>query len=193
MSLIRKIINIKAGEERETILFFFYFFCLISAIIIGKTARDVFFLSRFNTDFLPHIFIISAVCVAFTTMAFIQAAKNKKTINFSIGTGGFFTVSLILLHLVRGEWVYLVLYVWIDIIAAVLVPQFWLLANNRFTTRQAKRLFGPIGAASAFANIIIGFTIQSGYLQPALFIPMATLFLLIILILLCLNKGQFFK
>ena len=193
MSLIRKIINIKAGEERETILFFFYFFCLISAIIIGKTARDVFFLSRFNTAFLPHIFIISAVCVAFTTMAFIQVAKNKKTINFSIGTGGFFTVSLILLHLVRGEWVYPVLYVWIDIIAAVLVPQFWLLANNRFTTRQAKRLFGPIGAASAFANIIIGFTIQSGYLQPALFIPMTALFLLVILILLYLNKGQIFK
>ena len=84
MTVIRKIINIKAGEERETILFFFYFFCLISAIIIGKTARDVFFLSRFNTAFLPLIFIISAVCVAFTTMAFIQAAKNKKTINYKV-------------------------------------------------------------------------------------------------------------
>ena len=193
MSVIRKIINIKAGEERETILFFFYFFCLISAIIIGKTARDVFFLSRFNTAYLPHIFIISAICVSLTSLAFIRIAKNKDNANFTIGAGGFFAVSLILLHIVKGEWLYHVLYVLIDIIAAVLVPQFWLMANNRFTTRQAKRLFGPIGAASALANIIIGFTIQSGYLPAALFLPIAAMFLLVILILIYLNKNQIFK
>ena len=179
MTTIRKIVGIHPDEGKETFLFFLYFFCLIASIIIGKTARDVFFLSRFNPTFLPHIFIISAVCVIAVTLFFIRFARNKDIFLFAKITGALFAFSLLLINTFLNKWAYPLLYVWIDIIGAILVPQFWILASRRFTTRQAKRLFGPIGAASAFANIFIGFSIQYGIILPQFLLPLASIFLLL--------------
>ena len=186
MSIIRRIFNIQPGEEKNTFLFFLYFFAIISAIIVGKTARDVFFLARFNPAFLPYIFIISALCVAATTILYIRIAQNKNQYVFSMITGGLLASSLLIINVFLNEWIYPVLYVWIDIITAIIVPQFWLLTNTRFTSRQAKRLFGPIGAAAAFANIIIGFSIQNFIttLGTDLLLPIASAFLFISLLLL---------
>ena len=160
MTVIRNIFNVYPGEGKKILLFFSYFFCIIGSLIIGKTARDVFFLSRFNPNFLPYIFIISSVCVSATTLLYIRISNNKNRFYFAMVTGSVLASSLLIINIILNEWVYPVLYVWIDILAAIIVPQFWLLANSKFTSRQAKRLFGPIGAAAAFANIIIGFSMQ---------------------------------
>ena len=190
MPTFKKIIGIHPGERKETFLFFLYFFCLIASIIVGKTARDVFFLSRFDPSFLPHIFIISAFCVMVTTIFFIRLAHNKDIFLFTIITGAFFAFSLLLINTFLNKWAYPLLYVWIDIIGAILVPQFWILANRRFTTRQAKRLFGPIGAASAFANIFIGFSIQYGIILPQFLLPLASIFLLLSLLIIYTIKNN---
>ena len=92
---------------------------------------------------------------------------------FATITGTLFALSLLLINTFLNKWTYPLLYVWIDIIGAILIPQFWILANTRFTSRQAKRLFGPIGAASAFANIFIGFSIQYGIILPQFLLPVA--------------------
>ena len=183
MTTIRKIVGIHPNEGKETFLFFLYFFCLIASIIIGKTARDVFFLSRFNPSFLPHIFIISAACVMVTTIFFIRSTRNKDMFLFAKITVALFGLSLLLINTFLNKWTYPLLYVWIDIIGAILVPQFWLLANTRFTTREAKRLFGPIGAASAFANIFIGFSIQQGIILPKYLLPTSAIFLFLSIII----------
>ena len=93
MTTIRKIVGIHPDEGKETFLFFLYFFCLIASIIIGKTARDVFFLSRFNPSFLPQIFIISAACVMVTTIFFIRSARNKDIFLFAKITVSLFALS----------------------------------------------------------------------------------------------------
>ena len=84
-----------------------------------------------------------------------ELSKERTVINYQNCNNKKMTINVFL-----NEWIYPVLYVWIDIITAIIVPQFWLLTNTQFTSRQAKRLFGPIGAAAAFANIIIGFSMQ---------------------------------
>ena len=127
MNFLRKIIGVRSGEGKETFLFFLYFFFSISAIIIGKTARDVFFLSRFNSSLLPHIFIISSVCVMVTTIFFIRSAQNKNIFTFAIKSGALFVLSLLIINTFLNIWIYPILYVWMDIMGAVLVPQFWLL------------------------------------------------------------------
>ena len=190
MTTIRKIIGIHPGEGKETFLFFLYFFCLIASIILGKTARDVFFLSRFDPAFLPHIFIISAACVMVTTIFFIWSSRNKDMFLFATITGTLFALSLLLINTFLNKWTYPLLYVWIDIIGAIIIPQFWILANTRFTSRQAKRLFGPIGAASAFANIFIGFSIQYGIILPQFLLPVAAAFLFFSLLIIYAIKNN---
>ncbi|MBI3179806.1 MAG: hypothetical protein HYZ27_09100, partial [Deltaproteobacteria bacterium] len=56
--------------------------------------------------------------------------------------------------------VYWAFYIWIEILGAFLIVQFWSLANDIFHSRQAKRLFAVIGGGGVLANVFIGFAIS---------------------------------
>ena len=77
-------LEIYLEERKNTLLFFLYYFFLISSIILGKTARDVYFLSRFDTTFLPHIFIISSICVMLITTATLYYSQRKELVKLII-------------------------------------------------------------------------------------------------------------
>jgi HEAT repeat protein len=56
----------------------------------------------------------------------------------------------------HGDWVYAALYVFVEVVGALTIIQFWTLANDIFNARDAKRLFGTIGAGGTIANILVG-------------------------------------
>src|SRR5204863_3412783 len=58
----------------------------------------------------------------------------------------------------RG-WVYPALYIFVEAMGSLVVIQFWTMANDVFHAREAKRLFGLIGAGGTIANVIFGFGI----------------------------------
>ena len=57
-------------------------------------------------------------------------------------------------------YVYVALYVWIEVITTILTIQFWLLVNRAFTTREGKRLFAIIASGGSVASTIVGFSIR---------------------------------
>ncbi len=61
-----------------------------------------------------------------------------------------------LLERSHAAWVYPVIYVYVEVMGALVLVQFWTLANELFNAREAKRLYGLIGAGGTFANIFIG-------------------------------------
>lgn len=160
MKFLSKLLNIKEGEGKRVFRFALYFFLLISALIFGNTARDTFFLSRFNPDFLPIMFIIVAVVIGTTVVIYTKIASRFAQIPFAIITSIVFGASLLVIQLFLSGWMYPFLYAWMEVIGTIMVTQFWLLANSAFTTREAKRVFGIIGSGGAIAFTLMGFSIR---------------------------------
>ena len=57
-------LGLKPGEGRRTLILFLQNFCVVAITIAGKSARDTFFLSRFNKSYLPLMFVACATIVA---------------------------------------------------------------------------------------------------------------------------------
>jgi AAA family ATP:ADP antiporter len=63
---------------------------------------------------------------------------------------------LIAIPLFKGGILFL-FYVWVAVFALVTVSQFWILANCIFNSREAKRLFGVVGAGAIAGGIFGGY------------------------------------
>ena len=55
------------------------------------------------------------------------------------------------------SWVIYIFYIWVALFAVFSASQFWILANLVFNTREAKRLFGFIGAGAIAGGIFGGY------------------------------------
>lgn len=161
MKYLFHLLQVREGEERRVFQFFLCFFLLVSAFVVGKTARDTFFLSRFNPDYLPHMFIAVAIVVGVTVSVYTRIVNRFAILPTVLATFAIGTLSLIVIQIfLNVPGIYAALYVWMDVISTITVIQFWLLANRAFTTREAKRLFGIIGSGGAVASTAVGFSVR---------------------------------
>jgi AAA family ATP:ADP antiporter len=161
MKHLQRLLNIREGEGKPVALLFTYFFFFGATLTVSKTARDAYFLNRFDISYLPLMFLAAACAVALTVAVYNFLAKRLGLIP-GIGLSGFiFALSLILIqsHLEGGVIPFL--YIWVDVITTVISVQFWVAAGMVFNSRQAKRIFGIILAGSPVARIVIGASIPS--------------------------------
>lgn len=160
MIQLSKVLNIKEGEGKPTALLFGYFFFFGATLTVGKTARDAYFLSRFDITYLPLMFLVAAGAVAVLATINYVASKRldltRHLFRSTILSGFFFAISLISIQNNLNGLMIPFLYVWIDVITIVINFQFVIHAGMVFNARQAKRLFGIILCGSPIARILIG-------------------------------------
>jgi len=161
MKHLQRLLNIRKGEEKPVVLLFTYFFFFGATLTVSKTARDAYFLNRFDISYLPLMFLAAACAVALTVVVYNLVSKRLDLISSVVLTGFTFALSLILLqsHLEGGVIPFL--YVWVDVITTVISVQFWVMAGMVLNSRQAKRIFGIILVGSPVARIAIGAGIPS--------------------------------
>lgn len=158
MLFLTRLLQIKEGEGKKVLTFFLGFFFVIGSFMFGRTARDTFFLSRFPTKYLPHMFILIAIVIGITIAIYTRISKRYSLfpltmMTFAVGAGSFLVIQIFL-----AEWIYPVLYVWFEVIGTIMMIQFWMLANSAFTSREAKRLFSVVASGAAIANTALGFS-----------------------------------
>ncbi len=162
-SLLDTAFKIRPGEARLATLMLLYLMAVVSTFIIGRTVRDTLFLHRVSLDTLPLMYVAVAGGVAFASWRYSFIADAYRRDRLIVGSlllccavvCGFWG----LVRFNAGAWVYFALYVSVEIIGAISIMQFWTLANDVFSGRQAKRLFGFIGAGAVVSNILCGFGI----------------------------------
>jgi len=161
---MESIFHIRRGEARRVGLMFVLLLFLVSVFIIGRILRDTLFLKRYDIELLPMMYI--AVAVGVSTFAsiygyFADRYRRDKIIVTSLALGASFlaVIWLAIVTEVTGPWIYPVLYVFVDIVGGISIIQFWTYANDIFSSREAKRLFGIIGAGGVISNIICGFAV----------------------------------
>ena len=158
--MLKKLFKINQGEGLPTLILFFHFFAYVAISITGTAARDAYFLNMVDKKYLPLMFLAIAIVLSIVIEIYSRLSKNRDLSTIVTGTGIIFIATLLAIQKHLEGWVIPFLYVWKDVIDAIIITQFWLIASQVFDPRQAKRLFGLLGAGGALAAIIIGSSIS---------------------------------
>ncbi len=160
--LFHQLFDIRAGEGSKVTLMFIYVFLLTASLLIVKPVRNSLFLVKFGAEKLPYVFILVALFSAIVASIYSKYSKRMRlnimiTITLLICISSLLLIWLMLHAGYQGSWFLYAFYVWVAIFAVITSAQFWLLANYVFNAREAKRLFGLIGAGAISGAIFGGF------------------------------------
>ena len=159
---LQKAFDIREGEVRRAMLMQVNIFLIISTLLVVKPTVNGLFLSKFGVGQLPVAFILVAVTAAVVSTVYSRILTKIPLNKILTGTLVFSVSSLVVLGLflrlnvLEGPVLY-VFYIWVAIFALLATSQFWVLANLVFNPREAKRLFGFIGAGAIGGGIFGGY------------------------------------
>ena len=143
--ILSRIVDIKPGEEILAILLFFYFFLITAPHGIINAVRDTKYLIDRNALDLPIAYLLTAALMGFV-VAFHSKIQESIPRNILIRSSlMFFIVTCFIFGLLffkRWMWVPVAFWIWASVFIVVLMTQFWILINDIFNPREAKRLIG---------------------------------------------------
>nr|MBK7063827.1 hypothetical protein [Deltaproteobacteria bacterium] len=153
--------TLRPGQRTEAALLFAWNYCAVSAFFVGRSVRDALFLAHESSSRLPLMYVASPLAVSLVGLLYARVADRVRRDRLVRAT----SVALAALALgawwALGErWVYYALYVGVEVMGALLMMQFWTSAGDRFSPREARRVFGLIAAGGTVANITVGAVIS---------------------------------
>lgn len=157
--LLSRIVEIKRGEETISLLLFFNFFLISAPYTIIKSVRNAKYIIEYQAAWLPVAYLITAIFMGFV-VAFhskIQARIPRSLL--IIASLVFFILASFafgILFIKDLGWVPLVFFVWANVFIMVLMTQFWILVNDVFNPREAKRLIGFLVSGGILGGIVGG-------------------------------------
>ncbi len=159
---MERLLDIRLGERQRAWLMFTYIFLLIASLMIVKPVRNSLFLVTFGAERLPYLFVVVAAFAALITWLYTRFTRfvhlNRLTLStILISVLSLFVFWLLLRLDYQGNWFLWAFYVWVSIFGLITATQFWLLANYVFDAREARRLFGFVGAGGISGGIFGGY------------------------------------
>ena len=156
---LARLLGIRKGELRQVGLLAAYLFLTITAYMIVKAVRGALFISEFGALKLPYAMIGIALLAGGVAAIHLRLIRRYPLTRLLIGTLLFLSANALgLWALARAGffWLPALLYIWAGLLGVVATTQVWMLAGQILTTRQAKRLFGPIGAGGILGGAFGG-------------------------------------
>jgi ATP/ADP translocase/HEAT repeat protein len=167
LAWLNRALHIRSGEGLRAYLMFFYSLNVVGAFICGRIVRDALFLSKSDLSILPWLYVSVFAAVAFPSIIYARFSERFRRDKLIVGLTAFFIVTMVLSWLfissinsggeVRNHWFFAFFYVWIEVMGAFIMIQFFTFAGDIFTSREAKRLLPFILGGGTMANIIFGF------------------------------------
>ncbi|MBZ0327327.1 MAG: hypothetical protein K8F54_06945 [Altibacter sp.] len=159
---ILRVFDLKEEELHKTLLLQLNIFLLITTLLIVKPTINSLFLSELTSDALPVGYVLTAIMAILGSYFYNKALERyslklitERTILGSV-------ISLVLFgiafnfNLANGLLLYIP-YIWVAIFGLLTASQFWILANLVYNVREAKRVFGFIGAGAIAGGIFGGY------------------------------------
>lgn len=150
----------RQGERRLTAILFIHGLLVVGTFVAGRTVRDSLFLAHSDREGLAWMYVVSSIAIAGVGLAYRPFAVRLKRHRVAVGSSVIFAaLFLVFWFLERGgrTWVYAALYVYVEALGTIAMMQFWMLVNDLFHSREARRLYGVIGAGGTASNIVAGF------------------------------------
>ncbi len=159
--VIGRFFNIRAGEWSKVALLSAYVLCATAILIIIRSVINALFLGVYDASYLPYLFASQAAFFVIVSLAYssLSGKISRKVEVIAL-------LSILLASLVfsrwfltyQQKWFIFLLYVWMETFALVLLMQCWILINDSFDARQAKRLFPLVGGGGTLGAVIGGFS-----------------------------------
>jgi ATP:ADP antiporter, AAA family len=164
---ILRIFDIRLGEYRRVLLMQLNIFLIIQCLWIIKPVANAQFLSRAGIEKLPLVFVLVAITALVVTTLYSRLQSRlplnviiSRTYRISIAV--LFSIGLLLNYQMFEDWMSYLFYIGVALFGLLTTSQFWLMSNLVFSSLEAKRLFGFVGAGAIAGGI------SGGYLTSVL-------------------------
>jgi ATP:ADP antiporter, AAA family len=157
---ISRLFNLRRGELAPVLVAALFFFCLLTALMMLRPARDALGMER-GIESIRWLFIGTALVTLAVNPVFGWLVSRFRRLHFISATYGFFALSLV------GFWALLVFapgavgarsgqvfYVWFSVFNLFVTMVFWALLADRFSSEQGKRLFALIAVGGTLGAIV---------------------------------------
>jgi AAA family ATP:ADP antiporter len=180
-----RLLRLQRGDLPRGLLLFAYLFLVMAAYLVGQVARNALFLGRFEASLLPFADLTVFLLVTVAVALYVRAGRRLGLDRLLAGSLVLFgVVALALAVVARGTpsgWLFPVVYVWVGIFGVLAPAQVWTLANYVLSPREARRLFGFVGAGAtlgATAGSVLSIALARRFGAESLLLLMAALLLL---------------
>ncbi len=155
--LSKRFARVRPGEGRKVLLTFLYFFLVITAYYLIKPVSRSLVLGELGSRMVPYIDLICAGLMGPVVTLFARMVDRVSKPR--LVSGSFWLIIGLLLLFWRmldwpAAWVAGAFYVWVAMFSVLVVTLFWLVANDLYRPREAKRLFGFVGSGGILGGIV---------------------------------------
>jgi len=183
--LLERLLRLQRGDLPRGLLLFVYLFLVIAAYLVGQVARDALFLGRFDASRLPLADLSLFFLVTAVIGLYVRAGRRLGLDRLLVGSlllfGAVALVFAVLAHGAPAAWVFPAVYLWVGLFGVLAPAQVWTLANYVLTPREARRLFGFVGAGAtlgATAGGLLSTALARRFGAESLLVVMSALLLL---------------
>jgi ATP:ADP antiporter, AAA family len=177
MKWLSEWVPIRRGEGTITSIMFLYIFGALTSYYILKPLRSGLFLTKFQSSDLAYAYWLSAAFAGTLATPIFRLGRKVSAITLITATNAMMIVTLLYFGWAMGRPIRIlpyIYYVYVQVAPVLLVAQFWLLAGYIYDNRQAKRLYGLLGAGAS------GGALAGSFLVRMLRAPLGTGLLLMI-------------
>ena len=144
----------------RTIVLFTNFFLIIMALYHLKPASRSLILETHGTTALPYIWIGSAMVLLVAIIFYHHILNRYSRIQVVLGSCLVFITLLIMfrvsLMISTSKLIPIGFYIFVDILAVILVEQFWSLTDSIYSTEEGKRWYGLVGTGGLIGGVVGG-------------------------------------
>jgi len=155
--LSKRFAHVRPGEGRKVLLTFLYFFLVITAYYVIKPVSRSLVLGELGSRMVPYVDLICALLMGPIVTIFarlVDRMPKPRLVSCSFAAVTIVMVVFWKLLAWPHPWIAGALYIWVAIFSVLAVTLFWLVANDLYRPREAKRLFGFIGSGGILGGIV---------------------------------------
>ncbi|UCE41687.1 MAG: hypothetical protein JSV17_01465 [Candidatus Aminicenantes bacterium] len=156
MKIMSRFVDVRQDEMASSILLFFYFFLITATAYIIKPVKISLFLEWLSFENLPLAYMTTALMIGFVVTLNSRLLRTMNRQLYISITLAFFILNLLFfwwLFKINWKWHSLVFWFWTDVFTITSVTQFWILVNDAYNPRQAKRLVGFLVSGGLLGGI----------------------------------------
>lgn len=161
---LRVWLSVQPGEGRAVIACFAYVAIAVASFLLAKPIRNGLFLQEYGAARLVYVYAAVPVVLALLVPLYSRLASRVGTRAVITGSLLFFAANVVGFwygfRYAPRPWLSWAFYLWVNCYGVVAPVQAWGFANAVFDTRQARRLYGLVGAGASAGAILGGLLAQ---------------------------------